>query len=238
MSGDEIDFVILTGGHSRWYFVEKMLLDQIDGFEKLNLSKIINDPGRIFKSVLPQETVADGLTYKLLPNIAITNGASEKKKDWTEDEIKKTPLDSQIDEQSLIYEKIKSFTQEFVFDGIKPERNQIISDYHKMIDNNLISDKIEDADIYLAYYEESSKQGFVVSKNGFINISTTTRTTYIKWSNLIYEDNLLIENGCFITVKGVTQCVKFDSRNNFLDYFLNLYKKHKKNEIVIYFLLL
>lgn len=56
---EDIDLVILTGGHSQWYFVKNMLLDK----SLINLPKIREDSGRILDTALPQETVALGMVF-------------------------------------------------------------------------------------------------------------------------------------------------------------------------------
>jgi len=61
--GAQIDLVILTGGHSQWYFARELLLNKETG-----LSKIAADANRLVSIVRPQETVALGLTYGPLVN--------------------------------------------------------------------------------------------------------------------------------------------------------------------------
>lgn len=63
LKGDDVDLVILTGGHSRWYFVREMLSGELDRFGEISLKKIKADPKRIISISLPQETVALGLAY-------------------------------------------------------------------------------------------------------------------------------------------------------------------------------
>ena len=63
LSGDDVDLVILTGGHSQWYFVREMLNGELDRFGEIALGKIQADPERIIPISLPQETVALGLVY-------------------------------------------------------------------------------------------------------------------------------------------------------------------------------
>lgn len=59
---EDIDLVVLTGGHSQWYFVKEMLLDK----SLINLPKIREDSSRILDTALPQETVALGMVFKPL----------------------------------------------------------------------------------------------------------------------------------------------------------------------------
>lgn len=63
MTGDQVDLVVLTGGHSQWYFVREMLGGRLDQFGVLGLTKIQADPDRVVSIALPQETVALGLVY-------------------------------------------------------------------------------------------------------------------------------------------------------------------------------
>ena len=77
LSGNEVDLVILTGGHSQWYFVQEMLLGKMKRFGNIALGRVQQEPDRIVPIALPQETVALGLVYgKLAP---IVDRAKEKK---------------------------------------------------------------------------------------------------------------------------------------------------------------
>lgn len=62
-SGRDIDLVIVTGGHSQWYFVKEMLAGKMPQYGKLELTKISGDSSRIIQVARPQETVAIGLCY-------------------------------------------------------------------------------------------------------------------------------------------------------------------------------
>ena len=69
-AGSDVDLVILTGGHSQWYFILEMLLGTMSQFGTINLDKIKQDSERIIPIALPQETVALGLVYgKLAPSV-------------------------------------------------------------------------------------------------------------------------------------------------------------------------
>ena len=62
LSGADVDLVILTGGHSRWYFAREMLEGKLPRFGHLHLDRIQQDPKRIVSlGDLAQETVALGL---------------------------------------------------------------------------------------------------------------------------------------------------------------------------------
>jgi molecular chaperone DnaK (HSP70) len=66
--GDQLDYVILTGGHSQWYFTNEILEGKLTRFGVPELPKIKEDPKRIIKLSIPQETVALGL---VMQNIAV-----------------------------------------------------------------------------------------------------------------------------------------------------------------------
>lgn len=63
MQGAEVDLVIVTGGHSQWYFVREMLRGNMPRFGEVNLSRIRENPERIISVSRPQETVALGMAY-------------------------------------------------------------------------------------------------------------------------------------------------------------------------------
>lgn len=66
IKGKDVDLVILTGGHSQWYFVPEILSGKMEQFGKTGLEKIRTDPSRIIPIALPQETVALGMVYGML----------------------------------------------------------------------------------------------------------------------------------------------------------------------------
>ena len=60
-TGKQVDLVILTGGHSQWYWIDDLLTGALPGCGAAALEKVRKDPGRIFRSGQPQETVARGM---------------------------------------------------------------------------------------------------------------------------------------------------------------------------------
>ena len=59
----EVELVILTGGHSQWYFTGELLAGKKPEICEALLLQIAADPGRIILISRPQETVALGLAY-------------------------------------------------------------------------------------------------------------------------------------------------------------------------------
>lgn len=61
-----LDLVILTGGHSSWYFAEEILNGVIPGLALPQLERVQKE-ARVMRLSNPQETVALGLVYSRLP---------------------------------------------------------------------------------------------------------------------------------------------------------------------------
>ncbi len=62
-----VDLVVLTGGHSAWYFTEELLNGTIPGLTHPALKRAQEERSRVLRLSNPQETVALGLVYSLLP---------------------------------------------------------------------------------------------------------------------------------------------------------------------------
>lgn len=62
-----VDLVILTGGHSSWYFTSEMLDGTMPGLMHPMLEKIHHEKERVLRLTNPQETVALGMVYSHLP---------------------------------------------------------------------------------------------------------------------------------------------------------------------------
>lgn len=69
---EDIDLVLITGGHAKWYCVDELILGRgVNGYigtgkvgKALNFAKIKQDPSRIIREALPHETVADGMCLR------------------------------------------------------------------------------------------------------------------------------------------------------------------------------
>ena len=80
----DVDLVLLTGGHSQWYFVPEMLRGKwVPGLpgapesgSGIHLPKIMAEPGRVVTSLIPQEIVARGLARTGLEEIDIVKRAA------------------------------------------------------------------------------------------------------------------------------------------------------------------
>ena len=67
-----VELVILTGGHSQWYFVKELLAGKMPAVCGELLPQITADPKRVLSAARPQETVALGLAYAPLAFVPFT----------------------------------------------------------------------------------------------------------------------------------------------------------------------
>lgn len=78
--GEMIDLVILTGGHSQWYFAKDILTGDVDTGIPIYMDKIKRQPERVIRISRPQETVARGMVYTAQNiNYNVKNTDSEKR---------------------------------------------------------------------------------------------------------------------------------------------------------------
>jgi molecular chaperone DnaK (HSP70) len=65
-SADDVDLLILTGGHSQWYFVREMLMGRFTapGGDTIDLPKIRGNEKRLLQLNAPEQTVAMGLAFQ------------------------------------------------------------------------------------------------------------------------------------------------------------------------------
>lgn len=60
----DVDYVVLTGGHSQWYFVENVINGTADKFGGVNLPCIKQEKSLVIRLPWPQETVALGMVFQ------------------------------------------------------------------------------------------------------------------------------------------------------------------------------
>ena len=100
---EDIDLVILTGGHSLWYLIEDYFKGEIitKNLPIINFKKIIDNPLRLIHEERPQETVANGLVYRDL-NFDVAHTSSNNI--WCQIKIEgqKSPLFHLISDQEAL----------------------------------------------------------------------------------------------------------------------------------------
>lgn len=122
ISGSEVDLVIVTGGHSQWYFVNEMLTGKLTRFGDMGLTKIQKDPARIVPISRPQETVALGLVYSGLPVEFIVpkpdrSGPAEAEKDLVDTITKIINKKADVSTEGSFRLKLDPNSQPLYFNG-------------------------------------------------------------------------------------------------------------------------
>ena len=115
----DVDLVVLTGGHSQWYFADEILQGTMTAFGEVNLPKIKADPSRIIRLARPQETVALGLTYQPM-SVKIKVGEA-KRESKAKDRVRQPDLER---------DTVVSFSM-YIDQVIETENLSIIGRIHK-----------------------------------------------------------------------------------------------------------
>ena len=84
LSENYLDFVILTGGHSNWYFAKDILDGTQEGLNHPLLNRVQSDKKRVICLPSPQETVSLGLVYSPLSLSLIIPELAHTSKLWYE----------------------------------------------------------------------------------------------------------------------------------------------------------
>lgn len=137
MRGEDVDLVIVTGGHGQWYFVNDMLLGKMPQFGNIYLPKIKEHPERIIPISRPQETVALGLTYSGLYFNA--SGANvETKKDVSPQEINMKAVNKAPDTEPKVQMLNKdAYMSKNDSSRVYPSKNKIFEKEEQKENDNL-----------------------------------------------------------------------------------------------------
>ena len=112
-----VELVILTGGHSQWYFVKELLAGKMPAVCGELLPQITADPKRVLSAARPQETVALGLARfaKLMGAARVINVGHH------DDRLKR------IEDLAQVDRVINAHTQS-VPEALKEERFDVVID--------------------------------------------------------------------------------------------------------------
>ena len=100
--GEDIDLVLLTGGHSQWYFIREMLTGKMTRFGTIELPKIKAEPERIISVPRPQETVALGLVYSpMVKQIQVSEPEAEKVQKEKEEAVVEPETEKTVQKQEF-----------------------------------------------------------------------------------------------------------------------------------------
>ena len=98
--------MLLTGGHSQWYFIPEILTGKNQAYGSVTLPKIQADPDRVRLSGKPQEMVAVGMAYDLL-NQNVTGIAQEDNLPERVEAVKAPVPACDLPEKILTREEVK-----------------------------------------------------------------------------------------------------------------------------------
>lgn len=66
MQGEQVDLVVLTGGHSQWYFANEIIAGKMPNISSVIFPHIAQNTSRIIRVAHPQETAALGMVFSPL----------------------------------------------------------------------------------------------------------------------------------------------------------------------------
>ena len=195
-----LNMVILTGGHSAWYFAR----DIIDGTDSTRLqhptlSKIHENKSRVFSMPNPQSTVALGLIYNRMMSSIILKQAPVADTNWVKYLYGQHvyPTASAADNSFVsdigrtIYQEAERFTRHSMTFNVPPDLERAISICHscEMVDNIFRfrkSFKDKEKDICFCVGDPTS--GVAVTVNGFYFDSFFVAGTFVPWTSLLHCD--------------------------------------------------
>ncbi|MCD7715856.1 MAG: Hsp70 family protein [Lachnospiraceae bacterium] len=194
ISPEDVDLVILTGGHSQWYFVKELLTGSMSAPDSICFSKIRNDPGRIVPTPRPQETVALGLVFAPITDTVVKgrqeqevseklSGKVSEGKDFAQDNRNQDT--SVCSEGSLVTEFMKSLHEPPRGNGLSELSPQYIRrarDYYGMSEEDTIlytyhTDAVDSLTIY-------PYQRFYFTTEGFYGREATSvgKIVFLPWA--------------------------------------------------------
>lgn len=164
-----IDLVVLTGGHSSWYFTSELLDGTMPGIDHPVLARVQQEKNRVIRLTNPQETVALGMVYSRLP---------------FDIEKKEAPTVEQLDEPEepdtvLDTSSLKEFIMNYKFAAITPMYSG------EMLAKNL--NIPSQAQIYRAFDATifgSSKNGTIFTNQGIYCRGLLGNPTFCSWKEL------------------------------------------------------
>ncbi len=109
-----LDLVVLTGGHSAWYFTEALLNGSMPGVSHPALKRARAEKARVMRLSNPQETVALGLVYSLLP---LRQAGEEQPQPEEEPQVEEPPQPVQPPQPKNTYKCTVTVTRKRQFYG-------------------------------------------------------------------------------------------------------------------------
>ena len=199
--GSEIDVVILTGGHSNWYFASEIINGTIAGIDHPALKKVQAEKARVMRLSNPQETVALGMVYSKLPftilnSKPVTPPANDEKKkeqySQLADQIKKIYDDKNGDSAATLREILSLTLSEYpVPSNLDALKKNLMSDSDKTV--YFASDISANGDATAGTIITEDGINATAKEGGYVSI---TRWAYfVKGVLKVTENNIICDLG-------------------------------------------
>ncbi len=248
----EIDVVILTGGHSSWYFAKELIDGTMKGIDHPALKKVQAEKQRVMRLSNPQETVALGMVYSKLPfNITKdkkpvsvqAEQPAQVNPPVTEEHLKQEDLMSNFADA---IKKINNKNREennkisllkFVFSYLEDHRTSA----QQMSLGNLSGLKRylnipDNAVCYLwndTTWFSSGKNGFVITDKGFYYRELWTAPGFLSWDSFINNTSVTAQNNLLVFKHYGSRCFSVtlsESKKNYVyEFFTDLQMQSKLN---------
>jgi len=177
IAGEQVDLVVLTGGHSQWYFVKEILAGNMPQVSPILLPQIAQNCSRIVQVAHPQETAALGMVFSPLSM------------HFEKEEPSKTTVDSnQADTKTQVLEHYRHNVDKLVCVASLPDRDgkifAVTPDGELLSDNRSVSfDSIHD--IAMIARTRDCRRLYYLKKDGTVGeVSTGVSPEIEKWSNI------------------------------------------------------
>lgn len=179
--GKGIDLVVLTGGHSSWYFTSELLDGTMPGIQHPALEKVQREKNRVLRLSNPQETVALGMVYSQLPFQIVPPPDGED--DDNDDENDNDDEDNNDDGDKGPSDQISigDFICNYRFDSISPVYDGALP---QLLQNMNVPSQTTIYSAYDATVFGSYKYGTVFTAEGIYCRSMLSATAFCSWEEL------------------------------------------------------
>ena len=134
----QVDYVILTGGHSQWYCWEKILSGKVPQIGRCLLPLIEEQPQRIIRLAQPQETVARGLVYTKLNGEIEFSQMPEVHEISSQEEKGSAPIiNNPISSDNTVYADELDERVVYIIESILNNEYTLLPELEKAAENNL-----------------------------------------------------------------------------------------------------
>ena len=187
--GKGVDMVVLTGGHSSWYFTSELLDGTMPGIEHPILEKVQREKNRVLRLSNPQETVALGMVYSQLPFHVVTPKPEPEPEPKPEPEPEPEPEPGgYIGEETM-----EEFIRGYRFKSIQPVSEGMLPTLKQNLNVPM------QATVYQGYdttFFGSCKNGSIFTDQGIYYRGTFSDPIFCDWCT--FAEGFLRFSGCVV----------------------------------------